>query len=63
MCSFQFLGLLLRKEKAPVCVHIKTTKPALKTLAILFNKKAPFLKRLCFKKSAELGITINKEGN
>ena len=63
MCSFQFLGLLLRKEKAPVCIVIKTTKPALKTLAILFNKKAPFLKLLGFKKGARLGIAFSKEGN
>ena len=51
------------KEKAPVCVVIKTTKPALRTLAILFNKKAPFLKPLRFKKDARLEITINRVDN
>ena len=51
------------KEKAPVCVAIKTTKPAPKTLTILFNKKAPFLKRLRFKKGARLEIAVGEWGN
>ena len=56
MCSV--LVLLLEKEKAPVCMVIKTTKPALKTLAISFDKKAPFLKRLRIRESAGLEISF-----
>ena len=37
---------------------IKTTKPALKTLAISFDKKAPFLKRLRIRESAGLEISF-----
>ena len=53
--------LWIKKKRRSVV--IKTTNPALRTLAILFNKKAPFLKRLRFKKGARLEITISKEDN
>ena len=40
LSSVVYAGFPLDKEKAPVCVAIRTTKPALKTLAI-FSKRAP----------------------
>jgi len=60
--SFQFFILLLDKEKAPVSVVSRTTKPALKTLAIFSIKKAPFSETSQFQKGRYAEYLIrNKE--